>query len=201
MALPMVHLLVAERWARNHPQYAQNAGFYLGAISPDAIHIRDHDDKSHKNYVHLNNWMALHPDEVIAYWRKRSAPFDIGYGIHVLTDALWVRARLEQLPQLNLPDGGLDKEKYYRDTFLTDFELYRDGGEALFRKMGEGKAPSDHPLLTQEEFAQWQRDVLKAYRGKCPKTGRAEYITCAYARRFVEECQKELDSIYGRFEK
>ena len=201
MALPMVHLLVAERWAENHPEYKDNAEFYLGAISPDAIHIRDHDDKSHKNYVHLDNWTVLHPEKVIAYWQKYHAPFDIGYGLHVLTDALWVRARIELLPELNAPNGGLNKELYYRDTFLTDFALYREGGRALFRIMEKGEAPCDHPLLTHDEFVQWQRDVMAMYEGPCPKRGNAEYITPAYARTFVETCQKELNSIYGRFER
>ncbi len=198
MALPMVHILVAERWAGNHPEYMNDAEFYLGAISPDAIHIRDHDDKSHKNYVHLDNWTALHPEKVIAYWEKRHAPFDVGYGLHVLTDALWVRARVEKLPELNDPHGGLNKELYYRDTFLTDFELYREGGNALFAILAKAMPPKDHPMLTFDEFSQWQREVMKMYNGPCPKQGRAEYITPAYAHRFVEECQQELNAIYGR---
>ena len=200
MALPMVHLLVARRWTKDHPEYASDADFYLGTISPDAIHIRDHDDKSHKNAIHLNNWTALHPQEVLDYWCDHPTPFDIGYGIHVLTDALWVKERLEKLPQLNLPDGNLNKELYYRDTFVTDFALYRAGVKRLFGILEKGRAPKDHPLLTYDEFTQWQQKVIEAYRGECPKQGKAAYITCAYARRFVESCQNELNSIYGRYE-
>ena len=201
MALPMVHLMVAERWARERPEYARSADFYLGAISPDAIHIRDHGDKSHKNYVHLNNWTELHPDEVLAYWRERGAPSDIGYGIHVLTDALWVRERMKRLPQLMLPGGGLNTELYYRDTFLTDFALYREDAGRLCRQMEAGNAPEGHPMLTKDEFTQWQREVAAAYRGECPKMGTAELIDCAYARRFVEDCQDELNQIYGRLKR
>ncbi len=200
MALVMVHLLVAQRWTKEHPQYAEDADFYLGAISPDAIHIRDHDDKSHKNYVHLNNWTVLHPEDVLAYWREHHTPFDIGYGIHVLTDALWVKARLEKLPQMNLPDGGIHKRLYYQETFLTDFALYHEDGGRLFEIMAKGKAPENHPYLTQEEFVCWQHDVIQTYQGECPKKGTAQYITCAYAHGFVEACQETLNRIYGRYE-
>ena len=39
MALLMVHLLVADLWAQGHPEYLDSPEYYLGAISPDAIHI------------------------------------------------------------------------------------------------------------------------------------------------------------------
>ena len=72
MALTMVHLLVAARWAEGYPTYADCPEFYLGAISPDAIHIRDKDDKSHKNEIHLNNWVNPHPEDVIDYWHDHT---------------------------------------------------------------------------------------------------------------------------------
>ena len=56
-------------------------------------------------------------------------------------------------------------------------------------------------MLTKDEFTQWQREVAAAYRGECPKTGTAELIDCAYARRFVEDCQDELNQIYGRLKR
>ena len=98
MALTMVHLLVADRWAEAHPGYRDNPEFYYGAISPDAIHIRDGGDKSRKDEFHLHNWRSLHPDEVIDYWRGRFSPFDVGYGVHVLTDCQWVQRYTRCLP-------------------------------------------------------------------------------------------------------
>ena len=64
MALQMVHLLTARLWALAHAEYRDCPEFYLGAISPDAIHIRDGNDKSHKNEIHLNNWRSPDPDRV-----------------------------------------------------------------------------------------------------------------------------------------
>ena len=103
MALTMVHLLAADRWAQGRPAYRDCPEFYYGAISPDAVHVRDGYDKSHKNEIHLNNWCELHEDDVLNYWHRRFTPFDVGYGVHVLTDAQWVPRYKQCLPGL-LPD-------------------------------------------------------------------------------------------------
>ena len=66
MALTMVHLLVADLWARSHPEYLENPEYYYGAVSPDAMHIRFHGDKSRKDEFHLYNWRALHREPVVA---------------------------------------------------------------------------------------------------------------------------------------
>ena len=107
MALMMVHLLVADLWAQGHPEYLDSPEYYLGAISPDAIHIRFHDDKSRKDEFHLYNWQSLHREPVEAYWRERRQPFDIGYGVHVLTDCQWVQRYRRTFPGIFLPDGKI----------------------------------------------------------------------------------------------
>ena len=58
MALSMVHLLLARSWARGHKAYLECPEFYLGAISPDAMHVRFHDDKSRKDEFHLSTGAA-----------------------------------------------------------------------------------------------------------------------------------------------
>lgn len=201
MALLMVHLLAARRWAQSREAYRDCPEFYFGAISPDAIHVRDHDDKSHKNEIHLNNWCSPHPDEVVAYWREHATPFDIGYGIHVLTDAQWVPRFRARLPEILLPDGSVNTKIYYNDTFVTDFQLYRErGGEALFDCIGQAEAPDDHPLLTREEFSEWRRMMVESYHGSCPKTQPVRYIDRAYVDDFLGDCQQLFDEVYGRYE-
>ena len=61
MALPMVHLHAAWLWAQDKPELRDNPDYYLGSISPDAIHVRDGSDKSRKNAFHLNNWRSPDP--------------------------------------------------------------------------------------------------------------------------------------------
>lgn len=198
MALPMVHLLAAQAWAQDKAELRENPDYYLGAISPDAIHIRDHDDKSHKDAIHLNNWRSPHPDEVVAYWRAHPTPFDIGYGIHVLTDAQWVPRYQALLPQIVLPDGKVNVEIYYNDTFVTDFLLYRElDGARLFDLVERGRAPEDHPLLTHYELDEWRKTTVASYRGECPKRDPVRYIDRAYVEAFLKDCRELFDKTYG----
>lgn len=199
MALTMVHLLVAERWAQNHPEYYECPEFYLGAISPDAIHIRDKDDKSHKNEIHLNNWTSPHPEDVNAYWRAHHTPFDIGYGVHVMTDCQWVPRFHERLPGMIKADGLLDTSIYYNDTFVTDFELYHKMSriEQIFQWIEHAQAPEDHPLLSHYEFDEWRKAILIAYRGECPKHDPVRFIDESYVLAFVNDCTAMMDQVYG----
>ena len=199
MALTMVHLLAAELFAQSRPDLKENGDYYLGAISPDAIHVRDGLDKSHKNEVHLNNWLVAHPDEVIDYWHCRHTPFDIGYGVHVLTDCQWVASYRSRFPQLVLKDFKIDVHQYYNDTFITDFELYRArGGERLFALVGQGNAPEDHPKLTRHEFLQWRQDIGSVYLGECPKKEPVKYINRSFVEEFLTACQPLIEQTYAR---
>ena len=200
MALQMVHLLIAREWAQAHDEYRNCPEYYLGAISPDAIHIRDGNDKSRKDEFHLYNWKEPHVENVLEYWQEYHSPFDIGFGIHVLTDAQWVPRYRSRIPQLVYPDGKIDIATYYNDTYVTDFELYRDcGGRELFDLIERGQAPENHPLLTRVEFEQWKRDMLICYRGECPKNDPVKYIDRAYIEEFVRDAQAMLNEVYGRF--
>lgn len=199
MALLMVHLLVAELWAQGHPQYLDSPEFYLGVISPDAIHVRDHNDKSHKDEIHLYNWRTLHRDPVEAYWRQRHAPFDIGYGVHVLTDCQWVARYREHLPEIIKPDGLLDVDIYYNDTFVTDFELYHSLPrlQAILDMLTEAEVPADHPQLGAYEFTEWRRLMVDSYHGECPAKGAARFITRDFVDAFVRDALPLIDEIYG----
>ena len=200
MALTMVHLLAADRWAEAHPEYRESPEFFYGVISPDAVHIRDGNDKSHKNEIHLNNWGNPHPEDVVAYWRQHDAPFDIGYGVHVLTDAQWVPRYKRRLRGLFRADGSLDIDLYFRENMATDFAL-RDGMEdvdALLDLIERGRTPADHPLLTAYEISRWRELMVEAYRGPCPKPGVSRFVTPAYVHEFVGDSIPLIDEVYGK---
>jgi len=198
MALTMVHLLAADRWAKGHPEFQESPEFFLGAVSPDAIHIRDHDDKSHKDEIHLYNWRSLHREPVEAYWRAHHTPFDVGYGVHVLTDCQWVPRYVARLPGLMAPEGKLNIPVYYNDTFVTDFALYHAEPrlEHILQLIGRAGVPDDHPLLTRYEFTEWRKVILDAYRGECPKHDPVQFIDEAYVREFVRDSTALIDEIY-----
>ena len=200
MALTMVHLLAGDLWARGHEEYRNSPEFHYGVISPDAIHVRDGSDKSHKDEIHLYNWRSPHPDEVIAYWREHHAPFDIGYGVHVLTDAQWVPRYMERLKGMLLPGGLLDTNIYYNDTFVTDFRLYHQTPrlQQILEMIGHAQTPEDHPLLTAHEFSTWRDNLIEAYHGECPKHDPVRFVTEAYVLEFVRDSVAMIDEVYTR---
>lgn len=200
MALPMVHLLAARKWVRAHEEFNTDE-FYLGVISPDAIHIRDGDDKSRKNEIHLNNWGSIDQESVIEYWRKRHSAFDIGYGIHVLTDGQWVPRFRARLKGMLLPDGRLNTDVYYNDAVQTDIDLFRQEGigDRLFEQIKRAVPPENHPLLTGSEIGQWPGFTLKLYYEDHSKLLPARFVTMEYVLDFIDDCQKLLEHVYGRY--
>ena len=198
MALTMVHLLVADKWAQGHPEYLDSPEYYLGAISPDAMHIRFHDDKSRKDEFHLYNWQSLHREPVVTYWRERRAPFDVGFGVHVLTDCQWVPRYRATFPGLFLPTGKLNTEQYYNDTFVTDFGLLRESPrlQTVLDMLSRAHPPEDHPLLTASEFDQWRRVNLDAYRGECPRRDPVKFITGEYVHAFADDSLALIEDIW-----
>ena len=198
MALQMVHFLAADLWARKHPEYLDSPEFYLGVTGPDAIYIRDGRDKSHKNEIHLNNWGKLDRQAVLDYWSTRRAPFDVGYGVHVLTDAQWVPRFRTLLPELLLEDGQVNQGIYYNDCFVTDFELLRVEprlGE-IMAMLARSEGPADHPLLEKRVFDAYRDNLIKLYGGPCPRSEPVRYVTAAFVRAFVKDCANLIDELY-----
>jgi len=200
MALSMVHLLVAEKWARLHPELHGCPEFYLGAISPDAIHVRYKSDKSRKNEFHLNNWVTPHPEDVVAYWNEYRTAFDIGYGVHVLTDGQWVPRNKQRHPGMYFENGFLNTDVYYNDTFVTDFALNRNTPWAkdVFSMIERAVPVSGHPYLTFEEFDIWRNTIIDTYKGECPMNNPVQFITEKYVLDFVEDSLEMIEDTHRR---
>ena len=201
MALPIVHLLAAREWAQDKPALRECPEFYLGAIAPDAIHVRYGNDKSRKNEFHLGNWISPHPEQVHAYWAERFTPFDIGYGIHVLTDGKWVPRYKAAFPGLLKPTGGIYVEQYYTDTWQADFALMAHHPEiqAIFDLIRRAEPPEGNPFLTKAEFEKWKGIVLEGYQKPCPASGEVRFITEAYVEEFIHEVQDYLNETTRRY--
>ena len=201
MALLMVHLLVAQRWAQAREKYLNCPEFYLGVIAPDAVYVRDGSDKSNKNYIHLNNWNEPHPDEVIEYWKDHHSPFDIGYGIHVLTDAQWAPHFRKCFPDILYPDGTVKTDIYYNDTFATDYQLYHEcEGERLFALADAAQSHEGHPMLEKHHFEQWCRMMVDQYKAHQMPKDPVVFIDRTFVERFIEDSQSILNETFRRYE-
>ncbi len=199
MALPIVHLLTARRWAENQPALAECPEYYLGAVAPDGIAVRDGNDKSHKDEIHLGNWNDLRPERVLAYLRERSAPFDLGWAVHVLTDAVWSPGK--NLPRLLDGNGRLRTDIYYNDCGLAEFALLAHRPEArhALRLQGYARAPQDHPLLSGAEIAAWRDYLTEYYVRPMPWKPPARFLDEGFVLGFVERAQSTLNDILGRY--
>lgn len=202
MALPMIHLLAAYDWAKDRPEYAACPEFYLGTISPDAIHVRDGRDKSHKNEVHLNNWRSPDPDAVLAYWRGHKTPFDIGYGIHVLLDGHWAVGFRRDFPEMLLPGGKPDPEIYYNDISPVDSRLYYGSPlrPFLFGMLERAAPPEDHPLLTSAEIGVWRDSMREFYAVEKHPKRPIRFITMEYVQAFLDRCSGIFNEVIERME-
>lgn len=202
MALSMVHLLLARAWARGHEAYLECPEFYLGAISPDAMHVRFHNDKSRKDEFHLGNWGSVHVERVHEYWREHFTPFDVGYGVHALTDGYWVPSVKGDFPDLVDPARDvLIPALYYNDVRQTDFRLYAEHPDRprIFALLRAATPPEDHPMLTAAELSQWRDDQFAFYEGACPHDAPVRHVDVAYVERFIKRMVPELDRIMRRY--
>jgi len=203
VALSMVHLLCAHRWAQGKSEYEDCGEFYLGAISPDAVHVRDHDDKSNKNFVHLNNWLSPDFESVQAYLQKHHSSFDAGYALHVLTDCQWVPIYRAECPDLFAEDGKLNIPLYYHDTYVADFELLRrhEALKKILRLIKNADAPENHPLLQREHFLSWRDGIIDQYEKNCPFDGEARAVTVEFIESFVDRAMPVIERELRRFAK
>jgi len=170
MPLPMVHLLTARLWAEGAPELLESPDFYLGAISPDAIHIRRGVTRADKAVTHLDIWAVRSPKAVLEYLAERPGAFDIGYALHILTDLNWVRHVRAAYPGIVGPDDRMIGEIYYHDCEQADEALYASspGRAAIWRLLERARAPEDHPLLSAREIEGWKARVLVGF-GLKPK--------------------------------
>ena len=103
MPLPMVHLDIARRIVGFGYKVNNIPQFYLGIISPDAIHMRKDSDRSNKDDTHLlpegKKWNNVEEKDYFIFMKKffstnlgkMNDDFLRGYGIHIITDMMWTK--------------------------------------------------------------------------------------------------------------
>lgn len=175
MALPMVHLAVAFEIARRREELLADGSYYLGAISPDAVHMRKHYDRQHKAASHftlnksreadLNAWMA---DALANDDADRRDSFSLGYVIHVLTDILWTKHEGGSIFDAYAQDPApvqKQMEAYYNDTDVIDLLLYHNEPwrKEVFLAMEHAPAAAFGELVSTEECDAWRERTIRWY--------------------------------------
>jgi hypothetical protein len=195
MPLPTIHLLVAEEVA-HRTGMGLSGRCLLGAIAPDAVHMRKGSTLNDKHETHLRteglrqSWPAA--IQMLANCHRD--PFTMGYALHVMTDFLWINGPWRDFTQ-GLPDhlsAEEIKKIYYRDMNHIDNWLFRQAGS---RRLWDALLKAPITALPQYvslgEVSAWRRDrylrLMEARRSQP-----AGYITLDIARRFIVEAGQQL---------
>ena len=181
MAFPMVHLAVAYKWAENYNKAVFNSPeFYLGAISPDAIHSRPDVDRDDKRKTHLqvnsrDGDFRYIPEFIL----KHSNPFGIGYVVHLITDYHWIHYYLNNFPGLFDENGKTIPALYYNDTDQVDYMLYDKlpYRQFMFDMMEKAVSPDLDDLLTSGEIESWKQRTLHWFENDCPHSDPIRNLT------------------------
>ena len=99
MPYTMVHLIVADSFAKKHNVIDKHEKLFLGAISPDAVHTKKNYNSEYKARSHFckaedtwgkirdcNAWLDNVYKMSLRYKEKVNNDFSIGYLIHIITD-------------------------------------------------------------------------------------------------------------------
>lgn len=172
MPLPMVHLGTARVYAKDYSELLHCPEYYLGCISPDAIHVRGNIDKKDKRITHLHAEGPEWENNVINFLKqnrnKKNYNFLLGYGIHILTDIIWwetvyIKFKQEYIKDQN-PVQDL-KSAYYNDTDQLDFELYKNSEwrESIWSLLKKSESFFVEGLLEESEITAWKSHTLKYF--------------------------------------
>ena len=214
MPLPMVHLAIAYNIVEAGFNTKNLPNFYLGAISPDAIHMRPNADRFAKNQTHLlqsnRNWEKIneyeHTNYIMDFVYKNKTESNIdflwGYGIHILTDILWrKRVFSDFIVKYRKDENPVQEERwaYYNDTDRLDFFLFEESPwrENVWDKLQAANAMDFMDLLSAEEINAWNDRTLHWYDGLCQHKNPIRYITKSGILCFISESSKKiLNDIY-----
>lgn len=173
MPAQMIHLAIARNILKSIK--CNNHGlFYLGSLSPDAIHMRKDTGRAEKNITHFHSsdhtkWQNDALNLLIENKQSKQVSFYFGYVSHILADICWLHEiyyktteiiKSDQAPILNASDA------YYNDLVQIDYEvnLQSPWKYDVFKQIKEAVAPNDFDLLSETEIESWKLNTIDHYK-------------------------------------
>ena len=213
MPLPMVHLAIAKNLYNAGFKVNSPPQFFLGAISPDAIHMRPNTDHADKRKTHLSsniNWIDMDEAEyqkhiadfVDENSNKANLDFLRGYGIHILTDMYWSKQVCDRFAEDYRNDPSPIQEErwaYYNDTDIMDFMLFQECGwrNEVWDKLSAAKGADFLDLLSAQEIDAWNERTLHWYdSGESQHKNPVRYITKPVILSFICNCSTSFFSSF-----
>lgn len=205
MPLPMVHLCVAKEYSIYTERFGDSPEFYLGNISPDAIHMRENVDRSNKRMTHLYKDGKIDISSVNEFVResKNKADYDfyLGYGMHILTDYFWKQTVYKNfINRYNEdlhPIQSMD-EAYYNDTDSIDITLYKQyqWRPDMWEMLGKAEISEVDIILRTDEIYRWNVRTLNWFdEFDTSKLKPLRYISYDEVIKFINNTVKDISII------
>ena len=204
MPLPMIHLSVAVKINRLN----KSPEFYLGSISPDAVHMRDgymHEDKV-RSHCNVRKVAAINKLDCLCEKIRESEgeeqQFLLGYLIHILTDLFWedsIENTFYMRYEADISPLQDRRMAYYNDTDQLDFVFYdKEGWRAnVWDMLKQSKDFSFEGAVRVNEVTMWKNRTLNWYlSGKSQHTNPVKYLSYNdlewFTRYAAEKCEEYL---------
>ena len=218
MPLPMVHLSVAKKLTDTGFPINDLSMFFLGSISPDAIHMRqgieqqgiarqskmithllplgkERADIEESAYIKIVNEF-IRANQCTTNQIVVNRDFLLGYAVHVLTDVYWEnsiwRKFKEEYEKSGVPIEG-QRKAYYSDTDIIDYILYKEAPwqNNIWQHLQNSKYFDFLDLLSAKEIELWSERVLNFYdspENQYKFKGESKFITQSDIESFVSVC-------------
>ena len=197
MPFTMIHLGVAKNLV-DKLKINKISDFYLGAISPDAVHFRENYKKEYKDISHLysvhDNFETLlsYAKEFISKNTSHEyRDFYLGYGIHIFTDLYWgetFRYGKDKRSVQELKDH--QGEDYWNDMCILDLELYKkyEHKAEIWEYFSKSQPIGIDELVSTEEVGLWFNAALDWFeKNKSEYKNPSKYILYDDVLNFMEE--------------
>ena len=213
MPLPMVHLSIANSILDAGYEFWDLPQFYLGSISPDAIHMRENSNILDKNNTHLvpngrklssideSECVALVSDFINSHYDYNDMDFLWGYLLHILTDLYWtnsVYCKFVEDYRKDITPVQEERMAYYNDTDQLDQFLYNESiwRNAVWRELHNAKCSNFLDLLTAKEINAWNQRTLHWYdNGESQHKNPIKYITKENIGSFISSYSEKMINI------
>ena len=179
MPLPMVHLCVAHQAAQGSA--LQDKGeYYLGAIAPDAVHMRPEYVPEYKHISHLREDLrtplSVRARRALALWQQEkegaNRDFYTGYCLHLFTDIWWLNdfyfPVFRQEYDADRQAVQDVKRAYYNDCDQLDIRLYDEYSDrpAIWQALAEATVVAVGERVSAQEVALWRDRTLNWHDGR-----------------------------------
>lgn len=204
MPLPMVHLGVAKYFVDHASQQFDAPMFYLGSISPDAIHKRINPEPNAKSISHLfaegDNWSK----NVMDFYESNAADlFALGYCIHIITDIFWRDTLNKEYQEKYNRDKSAIQDlrmAYYNDTDQLDLVLFNTCSwrKEIWDLLESAQVQPLEGLVSSDEVEAWKQRTLRWYdSGESEHKNPIKYITVEDLHAFIENCGKYVSELFA----